>query len=103
MGEGEDITTAVTLARLEGKIDTNFAIIRENQATLGAQGADHEGRIRGLEANSPTRTELERIEAALSELNRWRWKLIGFFSAVSAAAATAAAIITTIIENSITR
>lgn len=103
MGEGEDVSTAVMLARMEGKIDTNFAIIRENQATQGAQVSDHESRMRALEANSPTRNEIERIESALSELNSWRWKLIGFFSAVSAIVAIAATIVTTIIENSITK
>lgn len=100
MTAGESVE--VMVARLEGTINTNFAIIRADAATQRDQLHDHEARVRVLEANSPTRTELDNLEGMLSELNRWRWKLIGFFSAVTALVGVGAAIITTLIEQAIT-
>lgn len=107
MSEGAEAEgVPVTLARLEGKIDTNFTEIRgalQLQAvqlsTSTATVTDHETRIRRLEKDAPTREELGRIQNMLTELNRWRWKMIGAFAAISAIVTVAVAVLEQILFN----
>jgi hypothetical protein len=89
---------AVTLARLEGKIDATLATINADLRTQGGTLGDHEERIRQLE-KGPTRSELNRLENTLAELNRWRWKLIGFFAAISTILTLVATLASNLIQN----
>ena len=86
VGPGEGIT-AQTLARvadLQGTINTNFAVIREQFANQYEKLTDHEARLRLLEkADTPKRSEFEALGGLLADLNRWRWKLVGSFAVVS--------------------
>lgn len=91
----------VILARLEGTINTNFAVIRADLSGQVKTTGDHETRIRRLERETPTRDELQALKVALAELNRWRWKMIGFFSAISALIGIAAAVVTNFIQSPI--
>lgn len=108
----EDTTSvALIVARLEGTINTNFAVIRSDINQTRGMADDHERRIRHLEqSDTPTRAEvkeaadatkaeLQRVEAALEELNRWRWKLIGFFAAISTIVTIATAVVTSLITS----
>jgi hypothetical protein len=101
VGFGEGIT-AQTLARvadLQGSINTNFAVIREQFASQHEKLTDHEARLRLLEkADNPKRSEFEALEGLLAEINRWRWKLVGSFAAVSVLCSAAAVWATTLIQ-----
>lgn len=94
-----DGSVEVILARLEGKIDTNFAVIHADIKSQGESVDDHEQRIRSLERNTPTRDELVTLQNMLRELNRWRWKLIGFFSAISAVIGIVVGIVMDVLQN----
>lgn len=91
---------SVALARMEGKIDTNFTAMRGDLQLQGLQlqgalsvGTDHETRIRTLEQNSPSPAEISELKKALADLRAWRGKLTGIIAATSACAALAASFI----------
>lgn len=105
-GAPEAESVAVALARMEGKIDTNFTAIRgdlhaQSLITQGAVTAtnDHEARLRSLEQTTPSQedvsllqAQIQELKAALADLNKWRWKTAGAMAAVSALAAFVATI-----------
>lgn len=91
----DDTSVAVIVARLEGTINTNFAIIRGDIKETRGIADDHEKRIRDVEKTYVTKSDLTKLEAAVTALNAFRWKLVGFTSAVSAGVGFGAAFLAT--------
>lgn len=89
MSSGEE-STAVTLARIEGKLDLLHAAITAAQA----RGEDHETRIRALESSRIDPEKFAAVEARPVGITPA--KLLGACVGVGSVAASLAAVITAI-------
>lgn len=72
------------IASVDTKVETLTARVGEQLAQGQQVMADHESRLRILEAAVP-----ERLEVRVTALERLAWKLIGAFAAVNIVAAVA--------------